>query len=332
MSENKSWDIAPKARPSTVLPPRAQKPKPAPPPPARRSMDAIAPRIKASAPRIVPTRREAVREPVRGPRVPLGRRRRIKRTRLLILIGTVTLVLVALGEVALWQSPLRVSTVTVEGPGAEIVQHFVEEQLAGSRYLIVPNNSIFFIPEARIRAAVLRTFPDIDAVSIAPSGLTTLALKTTGRATVLWWCGTSTDVVGSSCYQTDAKGFVFAAVPAEEHTASSSTLTLYGALVEPPSGTTPPIGSSLLSAEKLPALIQFIKALRGLGADVVSVTLRADEADIYTKAGTRITYVLGREQAAVNLATSGLPTLNVNDGSLLYVDLRFDSKVFFKKK
>jgi hypothetical protein len=233
-------------------------------------------------------------------------------------------------EVVLWQPFLRVRTVAVEGPGADAIQKFVEGQLSGSRYAVVPNNSIFFIPENRIRAAVLTAFPEIEAVSIAPSGLNTLVLKSTGRATVLWWCGVPDASV--ECYHADAKGLVFSEVPPEERAAASSTLVVHAPLAPAPAGTTPPRGSFIAGAERLPALIQFIKALRGLGADIVSVTIRDDEADIYTRAGTRITYVLGREQAAANLAASGLPALNLNDGSLLYVDLRFDSKVFFKKK
>ncbi len=75
-----------------------------------------------------------------------------------------------------------------------------------------------------------------------------------------------------------------------------------------------------------------MKALRVLNADVRSVDMRSDEADIYTRGATRITYVMGKEQQAANLAATAFPTLNLNDGSLLYVDLRFEGKVFFKKK
>ncbi len=330
MSENKSWDIAPKAQNAKTTASRAEKIK-AKPAPARRSIDAMGSRPPVAPTRSAPTRRDAVREPARMPRIPLGRRRRIKRTRLLIRVGIGVLIIFALAEVAVWQPALRVTAVSVEGAGAEGIQKFVTGKLTGSQYVVLPNNSIFFVPETRIRAAILAAFPDIEAVSITPSGLNTLVLKTTGRGTVLWWCGLPESVT-PTCYQVDAKGFVFAPVASGENLASSSTLTLYGGLGEAPSGTTPPVGSTLLHAEKLPALIQFIKALRALGADIVSVTLRGDEADIYTQAGTRITYVLGREQAAINLATSGFPSFSVNDGSLLYVDLRFDSKVFFKKK
>ena len=70
----------------------------------------------------------------------------------------------------------------------------------------------------------------------------------------------------------------------------------------------------------------------GLGADVASLAFRDDEVDLRTRAGTRITYVLGREDAALTLAQSGLKDLNLNDGSVEYVDLRFENKLFVKRR
>ena len=48
--------------------------------------------------------------------------------------------------------------------------------------------------------------------------------------------------------------------------------------------------------------------------------------------GTRVTYVLGDEQNAFTALTSARDDLNLADGSLEYVDLRFDGKVYLKKK
>ncbi len=279
-----------------------------------------------------PTRREAARTPVaRTPRVPLGRRRRDARKKFFLIILAALFGVFVFGEILLWQPFLRVRTVEAQGPSSEAVRDFVLAQLTGTRFLIVPRNSIFFVPEETIRTAVLAAFPHLDAVSIVPSGLTTLVVKGTPRAEILRWCGTLETPV-TPCYQTDAQGFVFAQALAGDHEATSSILSLYAPLTPAPEGTTPPVGSTIAAHEALPALIQFIKTIRGLGVDVVSVVIRGDEADLYTRAGTRITYVLGREQQAAGLAASGFSSLNLNDGSLLYVDLRFDSKLFFKKK
>jgi hypothetical protein len=263
-------------------------------------------------------------------RIPLGRRRRERRKRLFFLALAAFLVLFALIEVVLWLPMLRVQEVHAEGVNSEQVGKFVNNELGGTRYLVIPKSSIFFIPQKDIRAHVLAAFPDVEAISIAPSGLTTLHVTLTERASVLWWCGTTREVPFTTCYQADAQGLIFAQVPAEEMLATSSMLSIYAPLASPLAAS--PIGNSIVGPKLIPPMIQFVKAMRTLGADVVSVGIRGDEADLYTRAGTRITYVLGREQQAAALATSAFPTLALNDGTLLYVDLRFDSKVFFKKK
>lgn len=284
------------------------------------------------SPRAKPTRREAVRRTApAAPRTPLRQTRRAARKRILLFILAAVVLIFALAEVVLWQSFLRVSTVEADGPDAESLKAFVAQELTGTRFLIVPKNSIFFIPQAQLRTEILAKFPQAEAVSIQPRDLTTLAVHTTPRAAVLWWCGESPDQVLTTCYETDAGGLVFKEVPLEDRYASTSTLTLYAPLVGGMASGTP-AGATISSAASLPGLLQFIKAMRSLGANVVSVAIRGDEADLYTQAGTRITYVLGREEQAAQLAASGFSNLNLNDGSLLYVDLRFDSKVFFKKK
>ena len=230
----------------------------------------------------------------------------------------------------LWQPWFRVQTVQAEGAKAMEVQTFVMNDLAGTRYLVLPKNSIFFIPDKALRAHVLAAFPTIEAVSITPAGVTTLKIVSSERASVVWWCGSSPDAPVSPCYRTDGAGLIFEQVTPEESMASSSMLFVYAPLSE--SGSITPIGNSVLGPARMAPMIQFVKAMRTLGADVTAIAIRGDEADIYTRANTRITYVLGREQQAAGLATSAFPSLNLNDGSLLYVDLRFDSKVFFKKK
>lgn len=267
---------------------------------------------------------------MRTPSIPLGRKRKLRRTRLLVGSGCALIALLVAGLIVVWQPALRVSTVTVDGTDASAIETATKADLAGTRYLIVPKNSIFFIPERELRASLLAHFPEAEAVSIRPQGLMTLSIHVTPRATVLWWCGTTVSDM-PTCYQADASGLIFASVPYDESTATSSYLLLYAPLAKDV-GDASPLGSTVANASVLPGLIEFVKAMRSLGANVVSVVIRSDEADLYTSANTRITYVMGREKQAAGLAASAFPTLNLNDGSLLYVDLRFDNKVFFKKK
>ncbi len=240
--------------------------------------------------------------------------------------------LLILGEILLWQSFFRVQTIQAEGPEAEELKAYVLSELSGTHYGIIPKSSIFFLPEKELRASILEHFPEVQAVTIAPSGLTILTVTTTHRATVFWWCGISSLTPEASCYQADTEGTIFAPIPPEDTVASTSMLKLYAPLQSSPLASSSPIGARMEDAKYVPHVLEFVKAMRALGADITHVDIRQDEADLFTKGGTRITYVMGREQQAAALAVTAFPSFNLNNGSLLYVDLRFDSKVFFKKK
>jgi hypothetical protein len=313
MSERKSWDIqpsAPRSRPTQ---------RKAPPEIVRR------PSTRESVRRATPTRSS----------VPLKRRRQLARRRLLIIALSLLAVLVVAVEVVLWQPWFRVATVDASGPGADTLPTFLQEKLSGTRFLIVPKNSIFFLPEKELRAAVLHAYPNVSAVSLSPKGLTTLSVKTLGRASIFWWCGTSYATPYGSCFDTDNEGFIFAPAietVSEGTSTDTSMLRVYAPVADADASLASPLGAHLQSPAHIPGVTQFVKAMRTLGADVVMVDMRGDEADLYTQAGTRITYVIGKEEEAAALAASGFPNLNLNDGSLLYVDLRFSGKVYFKKR
>jgi hypothetical protein len=90
--------------------------------------------------------------------------------------------------------------------------------------------------------------------------------------------------------------------------------------------------ATIAHAEKLSAAFDFARQLASLGSPVSSIVFRDDEVDEYLASGTRITYVLGYEQNAFTALKSARANLNLSDGSLLYVDLRFDGKVYLKRK
>lgn len=324
----RSWDIRPSSAQAARTPARPAKAEA-----ARSSRSVEMKRRVAPELHRVPTRRESVRKTsAPAPRTPLKERRRTARKKIVIALGVLLIVVLAIVEVVLWQPFLRVQNVVAEGPETERLKTFTEQELSGARYLVLPKNSIFFIPEKELRAHILKAFPELDAVSIAPSGLTTLTIRGIERASVVWWCGVSAGQPAGKCYEADAQGLIFKEVVFQGDVASSSMLSLYAPLQTEVEATSSYVGNTIKDHASLPSLLQFVKAMRTLGANVVSVSLRGDEADLYTYAGTRITYVIGREKQAADLASSAFSTLNLNDGSLLYVDLRFESKVFFKKQ
>ena len=261
----------------------------------------------------------------------LKERRRSKRNKVFRFFAFALLILIALGIVLLWQPFLRVQSVEATGPHSDELPTFVQTNLQGTRYSIFPKNSIFFVPAEEIRNDILQHYPDVEAVSLSPSGLTAVSVSTTGRANAFWWCGTTYSLDHTNCFETDTNGKIFNAIDASSTTASTTPFIMFGLYTGSVSPTSP-LGGVIGNSSKLPDMLRFVKALKGLGAPVVAAQIRDDEADLYTTSGTRITYVLGREVQAAQLAATAFPSLDVQGSSLLYVDLRFASKVYFKKR
>jgi hypothetical protein len=238
---------------------------------------------------------------------------------------------------------------SAEGPDADAARVIAERAIKGTYLYVLPKDSIFIFPEGSIRRQILDAHPAITAVSIKRTGFTAIAIQNVPRTSAFIWCGPSA-ASSSPCYQADAEGFVFA--PAEG-TATVAVAAQMDALTEPTEVAerviedvdmsvlrvyaplagegAEPVRSHVVGASRLPDALRFVKAMKSLGVGIVSVEIREDEADLYTPEGTRITYILGREKAAADLAASAFPSLKVPTGAFEYVDLRFDGKVYVKR-
>lgn len=261
-------------------------------------------------------------------REPLKKRRKKTQKAFFIVVAAFVLILVAVSFYVVWLPAFRISSVTVNGPHAEQAKILAQRTLEGTHAFVLPRNSLFFIPERDVRARILAEYPDIEAVSISATNLHELSITTLPRAEAFVWCGTSPEVANGQCYSANAEGLIFAPVPLEV-SSTSQALRIF-AVIEGQQGDTP-VTARISYASRIPEALRFVKAIQTLGANVVSVSFRADEADLYTEAGTRITYVLGREQEAAGIAASVFPQLSLNDGSVSYVDLRFSGKAYFKR-
>lgn len=261
----------------------------------------------------------------------LAARRRGRRRRLLIACGV--LLLIAAGAVlyGIHQSAVRISHVEVFGADASLAAT-AQRAMEGSYLGIIPRDSIFFFPEDRIRANVVAADSDISTVSVFRSGLTGLTIKVNNRVPIARWCGSTysprvgTSTTESHCYVFDDRGFVFATttdVPLvnafdfyEVATTSSGSM----------------IGSTIPHVEEFPAAFNFARQIATLGSSVQAVVIRENEIDNHLTSGTRITYLLGNEENAFTALVSAKSKMDLSDGSLDYVDLRFDGKIYLKKR
>lgn len=333
MSERKSWDVQPR-RP-TGAPKRMQAT------PVRASVDAVRQTKKPASPGrpTRPVRPRAAR--ASGGRL-RDRRRRARKAGLialvllLILLAAVTLYLV-------WLPHLRIQSVTAEGPNAEEAASLARAQLSGTYAFILPRNSVFFIPKDQIREAVRAEYPAIAALSIKRTSFTSIALTGTPRAKAFIWCGPTAgaDNPGGACFEADAEGLVYKPANVSTSTVVLSTgagtpttagdLRIYAPLDRELGEGISPVGARIINHSAIPDALRFVKAIRELGVPVSALVLRGDEADLLLGSPTRITYVLGQEEMAAQLAASVIPTLNLTDGTVEYLDLRFNGKAYVKR-
>jgi hypothetical protein len=242
----------------------------------------------------------------------------------------------------LWQEEVRIKTIYAPEAYQDSITGIAKATLAGTYLMTIPRDSLFFYPEQEVRQAVLDKHPEIAAVSIRRSGFTELTFSIVLRTTAFWWCGTP-DVASANektCYKADGEGFIFEPISSYEMGTTTSTssaptgttLRLYAEIDSASSAADWPLRAKMKDLDELPNLLTFVKELKKLNVVPVSLGVRGDEADVFVLGGTRITYVIGEEANAFQLAASTFPELPVNDGSILYVDLRFPDKVYLKRR
>ena len=261
----------------------------------------------------------------------LRARRKRARTRLLVLLLLLLVVIVGALFWLAWQPYFRISSIEVFDADQSLAS-YAQTALACSYFGIIPRDSYFFVPEAKIRTEILEANPDIAAVSIFHAGATSLSIKASERTPIARWCGTtydesaSTSPQSSTCYLFDAGGYVYATATNDT---GLNSFTVYQALT---ASSSDPIGATLASASQLPDAFAFARQVSALGSPVESVVVRSDEVDDLLESGTRITYVLGQEQQAYSALDSAKGTMDLSDGSVDYVDLRFPGDIYVKQK
>lgn len=265
----------------------------------------------------------------------LSERRRTRRRRFFFALLVLFLLLLSAGVYGLQQSTVRISHIAVIGADASL-SAYATDAMRGSYFGIIPRDSIFFFPEGRIRAEILASNNDIAAVSMWRNGFTGISIKTDYRVPIARWCGSdptrfnleNSDLrlnLVADCYLFDANGLIYSATTTLQ---PINSFVVYEAL----SDDAEPIGSVLPFAKDFPSVFDFARQLSTLGSPVISVSIHEGEADNLLASGTRITYVLGREQDAFTALVSARDNFNLADGSVDYIDLRFNGKVYLKRK
>ncbi|MGB4076143.1 MAG: hypothetical protein WBK28_00360 [Minisyncoccia bacterium] len=268
----------------------------------------------------------------RAPKRPLRERRRNAVFQSVWVGGVIVVVIGILCLVFLWRPEVRIQEIILEGDAKfSPMKNLAGEALEGAYLGLVPRDSFFFYPERAMRAVLLETYPEVAAVAIGRSSFTSLTLIPTLRRSAFAWCGVpgSLTAEDSTCYEADVEGLVFA--PLATLLTSSEVLRVYAHLESAKENSLYPVKARVIGASMLPEILRFARSIESLGVPVASVAIRDDEVDLFVAPSTRLTYLLGQEKEARENAEAAFPTLTLTDGSIEYVDLRFNGKVYIKR-
>lgn len=257
----------------------------------------------------------------------------MRRRRILVATLSTFLILTGLVIWGLHQPAVRISNIEVFGTELPI-DELAKNTMSGSYLGIIPRDSVFFFPKKELRTRIRGTYSDIAALSIFRTGLQTISLRVAKRVPIARWCpenalsavGTSTidTFVLEECYLFDDSGVLFAT--------SSDVAIVNPFIFHSPLEQGDVLGQVVPHASELPTAFDFARQISSPGSQVTSLTLTEQEVTLNLSNGTKVIYTLGTEEAAFTTLTSAKDSIKLSDGSIDYVDLRFGSKVYLKRK
>lgn len=271
------------------------------------------------------------------------RRKKIFLKKLYYVLGASLLVLVAFALLSRIDK-INISQVEISGNkiiDTEKIQAIVDQKLTGSYFKIFPRTNIFFYPKQDIVSGLASDLKRLKNINLSIRENKILQVSVEERKGLYVWCGASPETViadetKSSCYFLDDSGFIFDQAP---YFSGDIYFRFYGAIddMQNPAGQyfSQNDFSRLVSLkEMLEELDIRPVALQEVGDGDVKIYLANESTspmgpEIMFKMSADFKKLVENLQSA--LATDPLKTdFKKKYASLLYIDLRFGNKVYFK--
>jgi hypothetical protein len=273
------------------------------------------------------------------------RRKKIFLRKLGYFLGASLLGLIAFGFISRMDK-ININQFEISGNkiiDTEKIQAIIDQKLAGSYFKIFPRTNIFFYPKQDIIATLSSDLKRLKNINLSIRDNKILEVSVEERKALYVWCGLSPEapVAGdtkSSCYFLDDSGFIFDQAP---YFSGDIYFKFFGQIsdIENPAG-------AYFAQENFLRLISLKEMLEDINIKPVALYQVGDgDAKIYLanestlpmgpeiifKMNTDFTKLVENLQSA--MATDPLKTdFKKKYASLLYIDLRFGNKVYFKFK
>lgn len=238
-------------------------------------------------------------------------------------------------------SKLNVGSIEVVGnkiTDTEDINNVVNEKLAGKYLFLFKRSNIFFYPKEEIKLALGENFKRLVNINLSIKDGNVLQVSTEERKGEYVWCGevfpTPEISTVEQCYFMDEGGYIFDEAP---YFSGDVYFKFYGKVTDNPS----PTGSYFIQGD-FSKLVALKDMLNGLNVSPVALEKDGEDFKIYlaskssgnsphilVKANADFQKIVENLQAA--LETEPLMSDFKNKySSLLYLDLRFGNKVYFK--
>lgn len=249
----------------------------------------------------------------------------------------------------------------------EFLEKTIKEELAGYYFYFIPKTSVLLFPKNKIEARLADDFKRLEKIKVSIKDKKVLELVVTERKATYTWCGEdifsyaeveSTDEIleKRKCYFMNEEGYVFGEAPyfsgdvylkffgplsgAEEEDKTSDEISDSQDIVE-----FDPKGKYFLP-DKFSRIVFFLDSIKSMNLKPASfVVMPDDEVELYLASEippphtpkvifkTDADLMKVAENLQASISTEPLKSdLKNKYSSLLYIDLRFGNKIYYKFK
>jgi len=269
------------------------------------------------------------------------KKHKILRKKIYFLVFLAILILVGLSFLTKWEE-LNINNIQISGNKiieTKMIEEMVKEKIAGNYFWVFSKTNFIIYPQHQIEKELKNKFKRIKEVFVNERNIKTLEVSILERIALYIWCGTTLPESnnfgtqlqnGEKCYFMDDSGYIFDEAP---YFSGEVYLKFYGKT------------GSYFFEPNFAKLISFKEALEKIGIKPViffvedtgdiKVFLSSTTAQlgpfINLKADADFDQIVENLQSV--LTTEPLQTeFKTKYSSLLYIDLRFGNKVYYKFK
>ncbi len=252
------------------------------------------------------------------------------------------LFIIAVGGVS-HKDKWRIDRIDIAGANtvsADRVRALVKEKLLGNYFFVYARENSFLFPRREIEHTLLDTFPRLSEASALRGDVSTIEITVSERKPYVLWCGAEFHSELSDpadCWFVDDSGFVFDRAPVFSE---GVYIKMYGPLIEKTVGD--PL-RSIISSARFSTVDTFAKLSRADIGEPIRVEMKeGGENELMIRASETHPFLAGvslrfnDEQdpaTLINNLRASIPVQFPNNVALkkklLYIDMRFGSKIFF---